>query len=182
MDIFCQIEKKLSRQIINQTDNFYLLHDGYPLLEGHLLLIPKKHVDCYFNLDKKLLREFNLFKKDAINFLKDKYNQPVIFEHGIAGQTIMHAHLHLLPTNKSIEKDLKQYGVVTKNPSVPYLYLEHFNKKNYFKSKRKISPGLLHTLYAQILNRPVIGLKRAKFSKKWLLSVKKNYLIWRKKH
>ncbi|OGK25019.1 hypothetical protein A3A46_04335 [Candidatus Roizmanbacteria bacterium RIFCSPLOWO2_01_FULL_37_13] len=146
MDIFCQIEKKLDHQVLDQTDNFYLLYDGYPLLEGHLLLIPKQHVDCYSNLDKKLLREFNLFKKGAINFLKDKYSQPVIFEHGIAGQTVMHAHLHLLPTNKSIEKDLKQYGVVTKNPSIPYLYFEYFNKKNYYNPKKKYIRGYF-TLY-----------------------------------
>ena len=182
MDIFCQIEKKLDHQVLDQTDNFYLLHDGYPLLEGHLLLIPKQHVDCYFNLDKKLLREFKLFKKKSVDFLKDKYIQPVIFEHGIAGQTVMHAHLHLLPTKKSIKNELKRYGIVRKKPSVPYLYLEYSNKKNYVKPKRKIIPGLLHTLYAQILNRPLTGLKRARFSKKWLLTVKKNYALWQKRN
>jgi len=39
MDIFCQIEQNLKNQIIDQTENFYLIDDGFPLLEGHLLLI-----------------------------------------------------------------------------------------------------------------------------------------------
>lgn len=182
MDIFCHIEKKLGHQVLDQTDNFYLLHDGYPLLEGHLLLIPKHHVDCFLNLDKKLLREFNLFKKESVNFLKGKYCQPVIFEHGIAGQTVTHAHLHLLPTNKLITTDLKKYAVISKNANVPYLYFEYLDSKKYFKPKRKIIPGLLHILYAKVLNKPTIGIERTKFLMNWLLAVKKNYALWRERN
>ena len=182
MDIFCQIKEKLNSQVIDETENFYLLHDGYPLLEGHLLLIPKLHVDCYFNLDTKLLKEFNLFKKKSVSFLKDKYRQPVIFEHGLVGQTVPHAHLHLLPTSKLITNQLKEYAETSETPHIPYIYYEYLSSKKYFKPITKITPGLLTILYAKILNRPTVNLDRANSLEKWLYAVKKNYSIWQKKN
>lgn len=183
MDIFCQLEDKLQSQIIDKSENFYLLHDGYPLSEGHLLLIPKKHVDCFLNLDKKLTGEFNSIKFKTIEFLKKQYCQPVIFEHGIAGQTVLHAHLHLLPTDKLVSEELKKYGSIMKNPTVPYLYFEYLNFGQYYSPKLTIKPGLFHSyIYAGILNRPTSGYQRAKELSKWLLKVKKYYALWRVKH
>lgn len=180
MDIFCQIKKNISEQIIDETDNFFLLHDGYPLLEGHLLLIPKKHVDCYLNLNKKLSKEFDLIKSKIIKFLKDNYYEPVIFEHGNAGQTVLHAHLHFLPTKKLISNEVLKFCSEIIKPAIPYLYLEYQNSKQFYSPNSRIKRGLLHSyIYAKILDRPSNGLERAKSLPKWLLSVKSKYLNWK---
>ena len=181
MDIFCQIEEKLKDQIIDKSKNFYLLHDGFPLMEGHLLLIPKKHFDCYLNLDKNLIDEFNLFKNKVIDFLTKYYQKPVIFEHGIAGQTVFHAHLHFLPTNILITKQIKEVAKVLKTPKIPYLYYEFNNKKKYYQPVKEIIPGFFHYHYALILNQPEDGIKRRANLKKFLLKVKNNYLKYGKK-
>lgn len=180
MDIFCQIKTKLKDQIINQTKNFYVLHDGCPLLEGHLLIIPKKHIDCFLTLEKKLKKEFYELKNKTTIFLRDNYKQLVIFEHGVVGQTIPHAHLHLLPTNKLIIDKLNKFGKIDKKPSIPYLYFGFKNKKNYYKPYRKIIPGLLHSvLYADLLGMPRNGSERNKFLPKWLLNVKHKFKLWK---
>jgi diadenosine tetraphosphate (Ap4A) HIT family hydrolase len=106
-------------------------------MEGHLLLIPKKHFDCYLNLDKNLIDEFNLFKNKVIEFLKKYYQKPVIFEHGIAGQTVFHAHLHFLPTKILITKQIKEVAKVVKTPKIPYLYYEFNNKRNIISQLKK---------------------------------------------
>jgi len=180
MDIFCQIEEKLKSQIIDESKNFYLLHDGFPLMEGHLLLIPKKHFDCYLSLDKNLIEEFNLFKNKVVDFLTKYYQKPVIFEHGIAGQTVFHAHLHLLPTDILITKQIKKVAKATKITKVPYLYYEVNNKKIYYQPIKKIIPGFFHYYYALLLNQPTNGIKRSANLKKILLKVKKNYLNYGK--
>lgn len=181
-DIFCQIEEKLKDQIIDQTKNFFLIHDGFPLLEGHLLLIPKKHFNCYLNLPKNLLPEFKRFKKRIQFFLKKNYQEPVIFEHGIAGQTVLHAHLHFLPTDNLVIDQLKNYGQVIEQRIIPYLYFEYQDKNFYFQPKKDIPPGLIHSiLYPPLLNRPKIGEERKKDLSQWLLKVKKKYSLWREK-
>lgn len=175
-DIFCRIKEKLSDQIIDQTTNFFLIHDGFPLLEAHLLLIPKKHFDCYLNLSKNLLPEFKRFKQNIKSFLKEIYQEPVIFEHGIAGQTVFHAHLHFLPTNKLVIELLKKYAVKTDKKRTPYLYFEYQNESFYFKPKKEIVPGLIHSvLYPMVLNRPKIGERRKKDLDQWLLKVKNKF-------
>ncbi|OGK17123.1 hypothetical protein A2774_04890 [Candidatus Roizmanbacteria bacterium RIFCSPHIGHO2_01_FULL_39_12c] len=180
MDIFCQIKEKLNGQIIDETENFYLLHDGYPLFEGHLLIIPKFHIRCFLELNKKNYTEFSKLKLKVINFLKNNYRQPVLFEHGIAGQTVLHAHLHLLPTDILITDELNKIGSIIKTPFMPYVYFEYGNKRIFIKPKIKIKPGLIHSyLYARKLNRSQIGIERAKELSKWLISAKRKYLLWK---
>jgi len=181
MDIFCQIKEKLKNQIIDESKNFYLLHDGFPLMEGHLLLIPKKHFDCYLGLDKNLIEEFNLLKKKVIDFLTNYYQKPVIFEHGVVGQTVFHAHLHFLPTDILIKKQIEKVAKATKIPKIPYLYYEVNDKKIYYQPTKKIIPGFFHYYYALLLDQPKDEIKRSANFKKFLLKVKKNYLKYGKK-
>ena len=46
--IFCY--EKLKDRIIEETKMFFAIKDGYPVTEGHLLVIPKRHVAEYFDL------------------------------------------------------------------------------------------------------------------------------------
>jgi len=180
MDIFCKIDKELKNQIIDETDNFYIIHDGFPLIEAHLLLIPKKHLDCYLNLDKKYYSEFSKLKKRIIKFLTENYIEPVIFEHGVIGQTVPHAHLHFLPTKLLIIDYLKKNSRSNKK-SVPYLYFEYHNNSFYFQPKKQIKSGYLHLIYSKILNRSVNGIERKKDLNIWLNKVNKKYKQWVKK-
>jgi len=180
-DIFCQINQKLRKQIIDQSTHFFLIHDGYPLLEGHLLLVPKKHLDCYLNLDKKLINEFLAFKEKIIQFLRKAYQEPVIFEHGIIGQTVFHAHLHFLPTNLLIYKKIEEYATLLSSPKIPYLYYEFKGQKNFYATKKVIPLGFFHLFYAQFLKRPLKGEERKLNLPSWLLKVKEKYNLYGKK-
>lgn len=53
--IFCYDNVK--DRIIAKTDMFYAIKDAYPVSEGHLLVIPKKHFSEYFNLADAERRE-----------------------------------------------------------------------------------------------------------------------------
>ncbi len=175
MDLFCQIKDKLADQIILQTENFYVLHDGFPVTEGHLLIIPKFHLDCYLNLDSRHKPEFLDLKEKVSKFLTENYSAPVFLEHGVAGQTITHAHLHLIPCSYSIKNTLeKTFGKMT-TPKIPYLYFEKNGESFYFSPAKITAPGYLYNLYALKLERSLIGLERNKDLKNWLLKVKKKW-------
>lgn len=177
MDIFCQIKTKLSNQIIEETTRFFVLHDGYPLCEGHLLIVPKDHVDCLRNLDKSLQDEFLKIKHEVQKFLRINYCDPVFFEHGVVGQSVPHAHLQILPTSLSILDVLKKHCSITKKLLFKtYLYYSEKGKDYYFKPNGPIPAGFLHsTFFAPLLRRPIKGIERAKELNEWYLKVKKKW-------
>ncbi|MBF0496223.1 MAG: HIT family protein [Deltaproteobacteria bacterium] len=79
----------------------YAIYDRYPVNEGHLLVIPKRHFSDFFECRKEEVAAiFNLLL-NAKGLLDDKY-RPDGYNIGIncglpSGQTIMHLHVHLIP-------------------------------------------------------------------------------------
>ncbi len=92
---FCQRQKL--KNILTESASFFLLADHAPLIEGHILLVPKAHYSCYGALDLTLEEEFLRMKAEATAFLTQFYRPPVFWEHGIFHQTVYHAHLHCFP-------------------------------------------------------------------------------------
>jgi diadenosine tetraphosphate (Ap4A) HIT family hydrolase len=76
--------------------------DGFPVTEGHALVIPKRHVSDYFGLTSAEIAACNnLLHLMRASVLK---NDPTV--HGfnigmnageVAGQTVFHCHIHLIP-------------------------------------------------------------------------------------
>ena len=97
--LFCN--SKISG-IAHENDLAYASYDKYPVSEFHCLIIPKRHLIDYFELtDEELVACNDLIKviKEEVLF-KDKNVKA--FNIGtnagkIAGQSIMHCHIHLIP-------------------------------------------------------------------------------------
>ena len=79
-------------------------YDNFPVNKGHVLVVPKYHVENYFELsdiEKKDI--WNLV--DKVRIYIEKEFHPDGFNIGInigkyAGQTIFHCHIHLIPRYK----------------------------------------------------------------------------------
>lgn len=80
-----------------ETKNFRVVCDVHPLTEGHLLIIPKRHLSCVGEFNQELFTEFNNLYKKFSEFIKKEYGKISTFEHGKTGQTVFHSHVHLLP-------------------------------------------------------------------------------------
>lgn len=93
----CNLESHAFRYILEKTTNFYIICDAYPIIEGHILIIPKKHISCIGEYPDNLYKEFLVLNDKLKNFVKKTYNKVSIFEHGIFGQTVFHSHIHYLP-------------------------------------------------------------------------------------
>ena len=97
--IFCKIRTE-ELQFENQLA--YSSRDSYPVTWLHSLIIPKRHVETYFELNNEEIRACN----DLILKTKEKILQedPSVkgFNIGtnagkVSGQSIMHCHIHLIP-------------------------------------------------------------------------------------
>lgn len=79
------------------TNNFWIVCDGHPLREGHILLIPKQHLSCVGEYPLPLFNDFLRKYRRISDFLLWTYWSVASFEHGVIGQTVFHSHVHFLP-------------------------------------------------------------------------------------
>jgi len=100
MCVFCDILKD-KKILIHESEYLFSIYDKYPVSEGHVLIIPKRHIKDYFelnNIEKRHLDiEISEVKKILdVAFHPDGYN--IGINNGLAaGQTIFHLHIHLIP-------------------------------------------------------------------------------------
>jgi diadenosine tetraphosphate (Ap4A) HIT family hydrolase len=83
--------------ILTETEHFIVLADNAPLVEGHLLIVPREHYACFGAIPATLDDELLTLKRRVARFCVAVYRRPIFFEHGVFGQTVYHAHLHTVP-------------------------------------------------------------------------------------
>lgn len=96
--VFCHPHPK---DILLENEFAYLRFDGYPVTPGHLLVIPFSHVSSFFSItNEEEVAIWNLVRlgKEYLDaeFHPDGYNI-AINDGTVAGQTVMHLHIHLIP-------------------------------------------------------------------------------------
>lgn len=100
--IFCMIAKgKIPSKTIYEDNNFRVFLDVNPATKGHCLIVPKEHFDNIYDMDAetagKLFSLATLIARALKSALKcDGLN--IVQNNGeVAGQTVFHFHLHLIP-------------------------------------------------------------------------------------
>ena len=100
--IFCKIANgEIPTRSIYEDDDFNVILDAAPATKGHALILPKEHYKNIYELDEKIASKvFVLAKKLAGRMTTalgcDGFN--IVQNNGeIAGQTVFHFHMHLIP-------------------------------------------------------------------------------------
>ena len=97
--IFCELNKE---ELQFENELAYSSIDSYPVSKFHSLIVPKRHIENYFQLNDEELKACN----ELIILTKEKIlkNDSSVkgFNIGtnagqVAGQSIMHCHIHLIP-------------------------------------------------------------------------------------
>lgn len=100
--IFCKIANgDIPSKTIYEDEKFRVILDLGPATKGHALILPKDHADNLFELSEDTAgRAMTLAKKLATQ-MKEKLGADgfnLVQNNGsVAGQTVMHFHLHLIP-------------------------------------------------------------------------------------
>ncbi len=98
MCIFCSIPKE---RIIHESKNFVVTRDSFPISKGHTLIISKEHIQYFRELtDQSIVELFRLVKEMQEKMINEFYCNDFnigINDGVIAGQTIKHFHLHIIP-------------------------------------------------------------------------------------
>lgn len=95
--LFCS-----KKEYVFENKLAFAMRDGFPVTEGHTLIIPKRHVQDYFGLTKEEKEAcdelLNECKKELENIDKTIKGFNIGMNCGeVAGQTIFHCHIHLIP-------------------------------------------------------------------------------------
>ena len=100
--IFCKLANKdIPTNIIYEDDRFTVILDASPATKGHALILPKNHAANIYELpDEDAAAVFVLAKKLATKMTEilhcDGFN--IVQNNGeVAGQTVFHFHMHLIP-------------------------------------------------------------------------------------
>lgn len=97
MCIFCDIvRKKIPAKVVYEDKNFLGFLDINPLTKGHTLLIPKKHVANFWELDNELLGPYFKAVRDLSRRLMKKLGSERIML-SVIGVDVPHVHIHLVP-------------------------------------------------------------------------------------
>jgi histidine triad (HIT) family protein len=85
---------------IAENENFFAFLDIFPLVEGHVLVVPKTETDKLFDLSDDYLKEMLLFAKPIAKAIEQSFdcNRCGI---SVVGLEVPHAHLHLIPINSA---------------------------------------------------------------------------------
>lgn len=97
--IFCNPHRKIN--LLTESATAYAMFDGYPLSEGHVLIVPKRHISNYFELPAKEQSACWLMANKVQEILTQEF-QPDGFNVGMninkaAGQAMNHATIHIIP-------------------------------------------------------------------------------------
>jgi len=97
--LFCNSKES---GIAHENNLAYASYDTYPVSKYHCLIIPKRHINDYFDLTDDELIACNKLIKIIKKEILDQDQSVKGFNLGtnigkVSGQSIMHCHLHLIP-------------------------------------------------------------------------------------
>ena len=101
MTIFSKIiNGELPCYKVKENEKFLAFLDVYPLVKGHVLVVPKIEVDKLFDLGDEYLSEILLFAKPIAKAIEKTFacNRCGV---SLIGIEVPHAHVHLMPINNA---------------------------------------------------------------------------------
>lgn len=100
--IFCKLANgDIPTNSIYEDDDFKVILDASPASKGHALILPKQHYANIFEIEDETLAKAAKLAKKIMTHEKDVlgcegYN--LVQNNGeVAGQTVFHFHMHLIP-------------------------------------------------------------------------------------
>lgn len=110
--IFCKIiNGDIPSNTIYENSEFKVIMDASPATKGHVLILPKEHFDDIYDIDAETAGRLFQLASVVARALKEALHCDglnILQNNGtIAGQTVFHFHMHLIPRYKGDTVTLK---------------------------------------------------------------------------
>ena len=114
--IFCKLAcGDIPTSTLYEDERFRVILDAGPATKGHALILPKDHYANIFEIDDETLRDLIVLGKKLATVMKERLGCDgvnLVQNNGeVAGQTVFHFHLHVIPRYK---EDGQRIGWVPK--------------------------------------------------------------------
>ena len=108
MDIFSKIAAgQIPSYKCAENEQFYAFLDINPLKEGHTLVIPRREVDYFFDMEDDELADYQLFAKKVALAIRKAFPCRKVAQ-VVLGLEVPHAHIHLIPMDKENDVDFRK--------------------------------------------------------------------------
>lgn len=108
MDIFSKIAAgEIPSYKCAENDEFYAFLDINPLVKGHTLVIPRREVDYFFDMDDEELAHYQKFAKRVAAAIKRAFPCRKVAQ-VVLGLEVPHAHIHLIPMQSEADVDFRR--------------------------------------------------------------------------
>ena len=95
--IFCKIVNgKIPKEFIYKDENFLVFLDIKPVSDGHLIIIPKKHVVWMQDEDDDTIANIFILTKKLMRAIKNGLPCDYL-QMSVVGTEVPHFHIHLIP-------------------------------------------------------------------------------------
>jgi len=101
MSIFSKIiSGEMPSYKVAEDEHFIAFLDIFPIVKGHVLVVPKQEIDKFFDLPEELLSRMMVFARPIARAIESSFECKRC---GISviGLEVPHAHLHLVPINSA---------------------------------------------------------------------------------
>jgi len=102
---------------VGETKDCFAFLDIAPLRAGHTLVIPKKEIDYFYDLDDETMNAVMLFSKKVARAIEKTIPCKRISV-VVAGLEVPHAHVHLIPMNAISDIDFSQPKMTFSHPEL----------------------------------------------------------------
>ena len=92
---------------VAENEKFFAFLDIAPLAKGHTLVIPKREVDYFYDLEDDELQEMIVFAKSIAKKIQATTACKKVAT-VVLGLEVPHAHIHLVPMNTENDVDFKR--------------------------------------------------------------------------
>lgn len=110
--IFCKIANgQIPSKTIYEDDEFRVILDLGPATKGHALILPKEHAKDLYELPNETASKVLVLAKEIAGKMRERLHCDglnLMQNNGeVAGQTVLHFHLHLIPRYVNDGQDIK---------------------------------------------------------------------------
>ena len=108
--IFCKIvADEMPKHLIAEDDRTLAILTIDPYSEGHTLVIPKKHSDYLWEAEPEDYTAVHNMAKKIAESLQEQFKTELVVS-AVDGTEVKHTHLHLIPTNTSLVRLVKEHS------------------------------------------------------------------------